>query len=44
VIPVFDLLLSCMYFLLYTAWHFTTNLYVTSTSTERKGLLSGGKK
>jgi|EP01033_Poteriospumella_lacustris_P017489 hypothetical protein len=44
VIPVFDLILSCMFFLLYTAWHFTTNLYVTSTKTERKGLLSSGGK
>mmetsp|Transcript_33787 Transcript_33787/g.24831 ORF Transcript_33787/g.24831 Transcript_33787/m.24831 type:complete len:230 (-) Transcript_33787:22-711(-) len=44
VIPVFDLILSCLYFLLYTAWHFTSNLYVTGTKTERKGLLSTGGK
>lgn len=41
VIPVFDLLLSCMYFLLYTAWQYTTNLYVNNaTKQERKGLLA----
>lgn len=39
VIPVFDLILSCLYFLLYTAWQFTTNLYVSGTKQEKKGLL-----
>lgn len=43
-IPIFDLVLSGLYFLMYTAWHYTTNLYVTNAKPERKGLLSGGKK
>jgi hypothetical protein len=38
VIPVFDLVLSCMYFIVYTAWNFTTNLYVEKTP-ESKSLL-----
>lgn len=39
IIPVFDLVLSCIYFLTYTAWNFATDLYV-----ERGGSTSGGDK